>query len=458
MMNLETIEAATPVAMAQGIRVFNGALFGPTEEEHVAFLLGAMSPPPGAMVIDAGCGIGEAARIMSALRPDLQFLLVNVSAVQLSECPEDMDCMQADFDAMPLPDGCADVIVFSYALCHSPDFLRTLHEARRLLKTGGMLFINDMARTAGDNAHFERALGAVVHSADAVEAWARVAGFALDYAITPDIMVRRLAGLLDDQAGLLDNVTPTIWRFTALDATAAAFNRHERIAFQFSGGRDSTAALYLLRPYWDRMTVYHLDTGDQFPETRAVVDAVAKDVPIVRVLSDVAAVRAEFGMPSDIVPVDSSSFGRAVSGRTVALQSRYECCARALMNPMHARMVQDGITLLVRGQRDDEYAAPPMRSGDVLDGFEVLYPIQGWTGEQVSAWLVEHRLPLAPFYERGMKRAPECMGCTAWWDEGRAAYLKQYHPEAFTNFYRRIDIVRAEIDHQGAILARELEN
>lgn len=458
MMDLEAVDAATYLVLERGIRVFNGALFGPTEEEHVAFLLGAMDPPPGAMVIDAGCGVGEMARIMKMLRPDLEFLLLNASTAQLAQCPEELDLLHGDFNAMPLPDECADVVIFSYALCHSQDFERTFAEARRVLKVGGKLFVNDMARTMGDNAEFEAVLGARVHEAMAVEAWARAAGLGLDYTITPDVEVERLKELLpEDGQHLLHGVVPTIWRFTALDDVAAAFGRHDRIAFQFSGGRDSTAALYLLRPYWDQMTVYHLDTGDQFPETRAVVEAVELDVPIVRILSDVFKVRADHGYPSDIVPVDSTELGRKVSGREAQLQSRYDCCARALMIPMHDRMLADGITLLVRGQRDDEYASPPLRSGDAADGFEVLYPIQSWTGSDVSAYLVENKLPLAPFYERGMRRAPECMGCTAWWDEGRAAYMRDHHPDAYASFSRRINIVRAEINHQADMLASELE-
>ncbi len=89
------------------------------------------------------------------------------------------------------------------------------------------------------------------------------------------------------------------------DHTASAFARHKRIAFQFSGGRDSTAALYLLRAYWSRMTVIHLDTGDQFPETREVVVAVGRDlleagVDLVVIHSDVSRYREQVPQPSSV--------------------------------------------------------------------------------------------------------------------------------------------------------------
>ena len=47
-----------------------------------------------------------------------------------------------------------------------------------------------------------------------------------------------------------------------MEAAAHAVARHEKIGFQFSGGRDSVAALHVMRPHWDRMAIYITDTGD----------------------------------------------------------------------------------------------------------------------------------------------------------------------------------------------------
>lgn len=454
LMDQEAVDAATPAALSAGIRIFNGALFGQDEREHVALLLDAMDPPADAVIVDAGCGVGETANLMAAMRPDLQFRLVNISARQLEECPDAMERIQGDFDDMRFDAESVDVVMFSYSICHSPDWPTTLREARRVLKVGGTLFINDMARLAGDNVEFERVLGGRVHEPELVEAWARGAGFALELAIAPQVVVNRLASMIEPPemaASLLEGVVPTIWAFRKLDDIGAAFNRHERIAFQFSGGRDSTAALYQLRPYWNLMTVYHLDTEDQWPETRAVVDRVNLDVPIVRIKSDVHKVRDEFGLPTDLLPVDNTDLGRLVSGRKLKLQGRYDCCWRTIMLPMHQRMVQDGVTLLVRGQRDDEYAAPPLRSGQAAGGFEVLYPIEAWTGEQVTDFLTANELPIAPFYEEGAPHGSDCMGCTAWWDDGRVALLRR-HPEAFEAYRANMKIIRIEIDRQYSML------
>lgn len=237
-----------------------------------------------------------------------------------------------------------------------------------------------------------------------------------------------------------------------MDDFDAVLARHERIAFQFSGGRDSTAALFLLRPYWHRMTVYHVDSGDMFPETRAVVDAVAAYVPVVTLQGNVQAVQSQFGMPSDLVPVDNGTFGRLVSGNPVKINGRYGCCFKTLMEPMHERMVADGITLIIRGQRDDDYDQPPLRSGAVASGFEVLYPIQDWNADMVMEYLKAHQLPVAVYYDRGLKQGSDCMGCTAWWDDGRADYLRQYHPLKFTRLVQDVQVVKDEIVRQFAKL------
>lgn len=459
-MNIAAIEEATAKLQEQGIKVLNAFLLAENEPAHARRLLELMKPPQDAVVLDAGCGTGELARLMHQERPDLTFRLLNVSPGQLALCPKGMERIEAPYEATGLAAASVDVVLFAFSLCHAADWLTVLREAVRVLKPGGMVFVFDMARTDEGNGLMRELLQADAYRPDTVADVARRAGLVLEEARGHAPVVERLRDVFDLKAAYdlaFLGVIPATFRFTKMPYApeiASAFQRHQRIGFQFSGGRDSTAALFELREFWDRMDVYHLDTGDQFPELRAVVDAVEKLLPkrIIRINGDVAAVREQHGLASDVVPVDNTVMGRMVSGRTVKIISRYECCARALMNPMHQRMLDDGITLLVRGQRDDEYDAPPRRSGDVEGGMEVLYPIQSWSAAQVQDYLVRNELPVAPFYAAGVKRAPECMGCTAWWDEGRAAYMRRYHPEAHSAYAARMQTIRIEIDRQYATL------
>ena len=219
-------------------------------------------------------------------------------------------------------------------------------------------------------------------------------------------------------------------------------NAHERIALQLSGGRDSMACLYLLRDHLHRMTVYWVNTGDAFPETLEVIEhakAIASN--FVEVAGDALAVRRAFGLPSDIVPVSHTPAGIIGTDRGFLLQNRYDCCYRVMMLPMHQRMVEDGITLIIRGQRNSDDVKGPLRSGESDMGVQYLFPIEDWSSEQVMTYLREQGAPIPRFYE-AMETLPDCMGCTAWWSEGRAAYLAAHHSEQHAAYQAGLDAIR----------------
>lgn len=462
--DIQSIDSATPDAIAAGVTQFQAFLTG-QDEEHAAHLLELLDPPSGAVVIDAGCGIGETARLMHAIRPDLRFVLVNLSRAQLELCPAEMERIQADYCEMPIADASVDVVMFNFSACHSDDWSRMLGECRRVLKDGGTVFLHEPADCGADR-ELWRSIGSEIKTVDQMARAARMAGFAVEdaYWLEPKVSQFHKIVPVEEADAVIAGVKSCVLRLSILtDPIEQAFNRHERVGFQFSGGRDSTAALYLLRKHWPKMAIYHLDTGDQFPETRKVVQDVRRDLQaagcdLTVIRSDVFAVRKAHGLPSDLVPVDNHDFvGRQLSGAEQPIQSRYECCGRSLMMPLHERIRAEGVTLLIRGQRDSEYAKPPFRSGDITDGLEFLYPIQSWTDSDVMRYIREQGLPIASFYESGAKRAPECMGCTAWWDEGRSAYMKQHHPIEHRVLIVRLGLVRTAIAEQMQWLNHELE-
>lgn len=453
MLNISVIDAQTQPAIDAGVRQFQAFLCASTDEEHARRLLYLMQLPDGAVVVDAGCGIGETARLMRNVRPDLRFILVNLSQSQLDLCPEDMERHCADFCAMPVADGSVDAVFYSHSACQCRDWCAMLEEARRVLGPEGRVFIHEVADVGGADRAAWLSVGAVVRTADDMALGAMAAGFVVTDCFALERSVNQLSAL---GAPYLARGTDCLFLTLepVIDPIERVMMRHEHIAFQFSGGRDSTAALYLMRDWWQRMTVYHLDTGDHFPETTAVVTRVARDVLAAgghfkRVHSDAAADRAKFGMPTDLLPVDNcGGLGRMVSGQKVLLQSRYECCWRSLMAPMHQQLMDDGITLVVRGQRDEDYAQPPMRSGQAAQGLEVFYPIQSWTTAQVDAYIKANGLPLAAWYDEGASHGSDCMGCTAWWDDGRASYMKRVHPGKYADLRANLGVIRQEINRQ----------
>lgn len=190
------------------------------EPAHVARLLDLMAPPEGAVVVDVGCGVGEVARLMLAARPDLSFLLLNLSEYQLALCPPDMKRVQADMHAMPLADSCADVVMVNYTLGYA-ELDAFMHEAARVLKPGGLLFIYDLSSNQEDSTPSRLMLEKFnyqVYARHVVSHAAEFAGLRFDDLRILPASSDHLNPLLDDDyravmTQLTASVLPTVWRF-----------------------------------------------------------------------------------------------------------------------------------------------------------------------------------------------------------------------------------------------------
>lgn len=234
------------------------------------------------------------------------------------------------------------------------------------------------------------------------------------------------------------------------------FAPHENIALQFSGGKDSLAVAHLLRPHWDRLTFYHVDTGDLLPEVREIVDGIDELVPrFVRILSDSAGWMTRFGLPSDLVPTTCTPAGLAIGASKQRIVDRFDCCASNIMAPMHQRMLAEGVSLVIRGTKRADLARLPAESGPTGGGYDLWLPIVEWSHADVFAYLREVGAPICRVYDHKVN-APECATCPAWWNEGRAAYLAKHHPELSAAYRAKLAIVAAEVAPVWASLQTEV--
>ena len=223
---------------------------------------------------------------------------------------------------------------------------------------------------------------------------------------------------------------------------------HQRIALQLSGGRDSLAVWAVLDQLGllDAVTVYWVNTGDAFPETLAIIDAIRAKTPhFIEIDGYQPEVVAAFGMPTDLLGRNCTPIGLMCGQGTVRMQDSYSCCGRVIMGPMHERMLEDGITLIIRGLRYDDVHKAPLKSGDTEHGIQYLFPIEDWTDATVDACLAEAGIPRHPCYDF-MTSTPDCMSCSGWWEEGRAPFLRAHHPEAFAQYQRRLELIRASTE------------
>lgn len=215
--NLRAVERATLIGMSMGHRVFQTHFYAKSDLGQVAFLLDQLNPADGSIVLDAGCGIGEVSRLMSKMRPDLSFVLSNISPYQLSLCPkgEQFLPLLGDCHELDLNDGSIDSVMFSSALCQMDEDVALL-EAERVLKEGGVLLINDMVRTNDDGGALEQAIAARVLGQNELVASIEAAGFTIESILTPAFSDTHFRELLaaDGIEQLINNVFPIVIRAT----------------------------------------------------------------------------------------------------------------------------------------------------------------------------------------------------------------------------------------------------
>ena len=206
----------TRQVMNAGCRVLQIYKFGDTERGHVAALLAYLNPPKNAHILDAGCGVGEVARLMAEERPDLNFTLLNISPAHLNMCPPELPKVRGRLeDLSAFDDGHFDAVMICYALGHA-DLEQTIGEASRVLRQHGILFIYDM--TAQDVNRLRESLSYQLHTPDTVAACAAKHGFPADLAVRvlPSNASMRDFSRLETNAELfelLGAVQPILYRF-----------------------------------------------------------------------------------------------------------------------------------------------------------------------------------------------------------------------------------------------------
>lgn len=106
--------------------------------------------PPGATVVDLGCGPGTILRRLARSRSDLALTGVDIDRGMLSISRRRLpaaNLLRASIDAVPIDENTADVVFSSMVFHHLPQQVKkgALLEASRILKPGGTFFLCDFA-------------------------------------------------------------------------------------------------------------------------------------------------------------------------------------------------------------------------------------------------------------------------------------------------------------------------
>ncbi|VWC29859.1 phosphoadenosine phosphosulfate reductase [Burkholderia lata] len=238
----------------------------------------------------------------------------------------------------------------------------------------------------------------------------------------------------------------------ALGDIERAMTTHKRVALTFSGGKDSLACLYLLRPWWDRVIVLWANAGDPYPETIEQMERIRRLVPnFVEVKGPGYVWRhgPEQTFPADMMPLSATPAGRMAeaSAPKFKIHSKFDCCWSNWWLPLHNAINAHGVDLLIRGDRADEKLTNNALLNGEPDpnGGAYLFPLRDWSREDVFAYLRAEGVEVPRSYGYGLGSL-DCMHCTAWLNESgnKLRYLRDFHPEAAFEYERRLRMIHDE--------------
>lgn len=209
-------------------------------------------------------------------------------------------------------------------------------------------------------------------------------------------------------------------------------------ALWFSGGKDSLACLLLYRAQLHEIDVLWANTGRNLPEVEEFINKVRVLCPRWHeVKVDRTAQWAQYGLPSDLVPVDHTFFGESMSSiKPVRVQSYLQCCFKNIAEPLFMKTKELGATLVIRGQRIEEAHRAPT---GVVDGVTFIHPIADWSAAKVIEYLRAVFGPLPDHYALEHSSV-DCFDCTAYAAHigDRAEYMRKRHPAKHKEYMLRM--------------------
>lgn len=215
-------------------------------------------------------------------------------------------------------------------------------------------------------------------------------------------------------------------------------------ALAFSGGKDSWACLYLLLETLD--CAIFVDTGFAYPDTIEQVNRAAAMLPMHIVQSHRREQNDREGLPSDVVPVEWTAHGQAMTmKKPVTIQSQFQCCYENLARPLLDKAHALGVTELVYGQRHDETHRSLSRDGERVEGIVRLHPIETWTRQQVLDYLAS-RMPIPEQFSL-QHTSLDCYDCTGFSraSQDRIAWTKVRYPERYAAYAHRANALTSAL-------------
>lgn len=225
---------------------------------------------------------------------------------------------------------------------------------------------------------------------------------------------------------------------------------------QFSGGKDSTALLYLMKPELAYIDVVFCETGATFPHVvehiHRTCDRLGARLTVIRPEVDVRAYIDAHGLPADVVPVEASpEMAPYMSSSGQRLQSYMRCCGAMLFAPMARYIAEHGVTRVLRGSKkaDARVGVPDQH---VENGVSYLSPLWNWSDAAVYRYLKSEGASLPEHYP-AINDSLDCWLCTAHLTRHGAEkvrWTREHYPDLWPELADRLSRLREAMDNARA--------
>ncbi len=134
-----------------------------------------------ALLLDAGCGAGNAASLLFAPRwQDIRYVgadistAVDIARETITAATPQSTFLQADLMALPFDDGLFDIVFSEGVLHHTPSTQQAIHATARLVRPGGLYAIYVYAKKSPAREFTDDHIRALVSDLDGQAAWDRL--------------------------------------------------------------------------------------------------------------------------------------------------------------------------------------------------------------------------------------------------------------------------------------------
>jgi len=204
----------------------------------------------------------------------------------------------------------------------------------------------------------------------------------------------------------------------------------------FSGGKDSIATLlYLLELKETNFRIVFADSGLVHKDIEDTINRIWEKlditIPFIRLDVDRSQNWLDYGLPSDIVPQESTVFGQAMLGDTkgIKLQSKFDCCYRNVMQPVYNYAISINSNCIIRGNKLTDRLKDTTINGYIENGITYFNPIENWTNITVLDYIQKQlewdKLPDHLYLKHS---SIDCIDCTAYLSD-RQDYFKDFLPK-----------------------------